>query len=264
MRLKAYFLAALLVTSVCIKAVAQKVMLDYYFNHEVHQNANGKIERYHYTWEDKSGSGFSIFGRAFTLAGASLDTLGTAPTPDNLKGSAVYIIVDPDTKKESPDPKYIQPKNIKEIALWVKGGGVLVMMANDSANVELPNFNTLAVVFGMHFNNDLQNHVTDDRHFEDGAIITDGIPIFKTARKIFMKDVCSISVKPPAKPALKNGAGAVIIATAKYGKGTVFAVGDPWLYNEYTNGRLPAGFQNDKAVNDVVAWLLKQIPSKAR
>jgi len=264
MRSKTYFLAALLVISVCIKAAAQKITLDYYFNHEVHKTANGKIERYHYTWEDKSGSGYSIFGGAFTRAGASLDTLGTAPTLNNLKGSAVYIIVDPDTKKESPDPKYIQPKNIKEIATWVKGGGVLLMMANDSANVELPNFNTLAAVFGMHFNNDLQNHVTDDRHFDDGAVITKGNPIFKTARKIFMKDVCSIGIKHPAKAALKNSAGAVIIATAKYGKGTVFAVGDPWFYNEYTNGRLPAGFENDKAANDVVAWLLKQIPSKAR
>jgi len=77
---------------------------------------------------------------------------------------------------------------------------------------------------------------------------------------VFMKDVCSIGTSFPAQPALKNKNGATIIAIAKYGKGTVFAVGDPWFYNEYTNGRLPAGYENDKAANDVAQWLIAQIP----
>jgi|SRR6185503_3224146 len=243
----------------CSTVYGQKVKLDYYFNHEVRKKADGKVERYHYTWEDKTNGGFSIFGETFKRAGATLDTLGEAPTATNLKGAAIYIIVDPDTKKESPDPKYIQSDNVKEITAWVKNGGILVMMANDSANVELPHFNKLAAVFGMHFNDDLQNHVIDDAHFEDGAVTTTGNPMFKTARKIFMKDVCSIATKSPAEPALINNNGATIIAIAKYGKGTVFAVGDPWFYNEYVNGRLPAGFENDKALNDVVEWLLTRI-----
>jgi unsaturated rhamnogalacturonyl hydrolase len=51
-----------------------------------------------------------------------------------------------------------------------------------------------------------------------------------------------------------------IIATAKYGKGTVFAIGDPWLYNEYTDGRkLPQEYENFTAANDLVRWLIKQI-----
>jgi hypothetical protein len=243
-------------------AEAQKVTLDYYFNHEVHKTATGKIERFHYTWEDKANTGFSIFGDAFLRAGAHLDTLGKAPTTSNLKGTDIYIIVDPDTKKESPNPNYIESNDIKEIAAWVKSGGVLVMMANDSANVELPHFNNLAAMFGMHFNDDLQNHVIDDQHFADGAVITTGNPMFKTAHKIFMKDVCSISTKYPAKAALKNRNGAVIIAIAKYGKGTVFAVGDPWFYNEYSNGRLPKDFENGKAANDVADWLMKQVPKR--
>lgn len=260
MRVQCYILTLIAFSGLYLNADAQKVTLDYYFNHEVHKNASGKTERYHYLWEDKTNSGFSILGDAFKRAGGQLDTLGKAPTVNNLKGTAIYIIVDPDTKKESPDPNYIEPKSIAEITKWVNNGGVLVMMANDSANVELQHFNNLAAKFGMHFNDDLQNHVINDTHFEDGAIITTGNPIFKTARKIFMKDVCSISVKHPAKAALKNTAGAVIIATARYGKGTVFAVGDPWLYNEYTNGRLPPGFENDKAANDIAEWLIKQVP----
>jgi len=239
---------------------AQKVTLDYYFNHQVRKTAAGMVQRYHYTWEDQTNSGFSIFGDAFKRAGATLDTLGDAPTIGNLKGSGIYIIADPNTKKKSPDPKYIEADDIAQITAWVEAGGVLVLMANDSANVELPHFNHLAAVFGMHFNDDLQNHVIDDQHFEDGAIRTASNPVFKTARKIFIKDACSIGVKNGAVPFLKNGSGAVIMATAKFGKGTVLAVGDPWLYNEYTNGRLPAGFDNDKAANDIVAWLIEQVP----
>ena len=253
----------MLLLVICYSNVsAQKVTLDYYFNHEVHKSAAGNIERFHYLWDDKTNTGFSILGDAFKNAGATLDTLGIAPTTGNLKSSSIYIIVDPDTRKESPDPKYILPNDVNEIAAWVKSGGVLVMLANDSANVELPHFNDLAAKFGMNFNDDLQNHVINDQHFEDGAITTTGNPIFKTANKIFMKDVCSIGIKYPGKSALKNSSGAVIIAIAKYGKGTVLAVGDPWLYNEYTNGRLPASFENDKAANDVAAWLLKQVPAK--
>ena len=51
------------------------------------------------------------------------------------------------------------------------------------------------------------------------------------------------------------------MAVAKYGKGTVFAVVDPWLYNEYTDGRkLPAEYDNYAAGKELVRWVLAQIP----
>jgi unsaturated rhamnogalacturonyl hydrolase len=234
-------------------------MLDYYFNHEVHKNKSGHQERFHYMWEDTTNTGFSILGTAFKNNGAKLTSLDKAPTADNLSAANIYIIVDPDTKKESPNPNYIEEKDIKEIVKWVKAGGVLVMLANDSANVELPHFNHLAARFGMHFNNDMQNHVIDDNHFQDGAIVTTNNSVFKTADKIFMKDVCSISLSGPAHAFLKNSNNAVVMAVAKYGKGAVFAVGDPWLYNEYTNGRLPAGYENKKAADDIAKWLINQV-----
>ncbi|MCW3087977.1 MAG: glucuronyl hydrolase, partial [Sediminibacterium sp.] len=57
--------------------------------------------------------------------------------------------------------------------------------------------------------------------------------------------------------------GIVIFAVAKVGKGTVFATGDPWLYNEYTDGRkLPMEYENFKAANELAAWLIKQVPAK--
>lgn len=236
---------------------AQTVALDYYFNHETHKNSSGELERFHYLWEETDNNGYSILGEIFKSQGFKLKSLDSTPTASNLKGSSVYIIVDPDSKKENPSPNYIQPADVNNIADWVKQGGVLVMFANDSANVELPHFNKLANAFGFNFNNDLQNHVIDDDHFEDGGVIIKNNPVFKTAGKIYMKDVCSISTTDSAKPVLKNNAGATLIASVKYGKGTAIAIADPWLYNEYTNGRLPAkyGFENDKAAHDLVVWL---------
>lgn len=255
MLFRACILSILIFSS--IKASAQTVTLDYFFNRETRKDKNGKEVRFHYLWGERAMSGFSILGSVFKKEGFKLDSLETAPTAARLKGSEVYLIVDPDRPKENPKPNYIQASDIAELAAWVKQGGVLVMFANDSANVELPHFNKLAEVFGMHFTNDMQNHVIDDNHFEDGAIVIKNNPVFKTAQKIFMKDICAIETKGAAKPVLKNKAGATVIAHAKYVKGNVVAIADPWLYDEYVNGRLPKemGFENDKAAVDLVRWL---------
>ena len=75
---------------------------------------------------------------------------------------------------------------------------------------------------------------------------------------MYLKEISALEIKSPATAnAVKDGD--VILATANYGKGKVFAVGDPWLYNEYTDGRkLPAEYENYKAANDLVKWLLSQ------
>jgi unsaturated rhamnogalacturonyl hydrolase len=77
-----------------------------------------------------------------------------------------------------------------------------------------------------------------------------------------MKDVCNISVTPPAVSAFQDEEG-ILMATAQFGKGTVFATVDPWLYNEYTDGRkLPAAYDNYVAGKELVRWLLDQIPNR--
>ena len=49
------------------------------------------------------------------------------------------------------------------------------------------------------------------------------------------------------------------MAASKYGKGFVFAVGDPWLYNEYIDNRkLPEDFNNYKAAENFIKWLLNK------
>ena len=254
-----------LLTVLAGHAVAQRkqVLLDSYFNDEHQKDHSGRSIPYHYKWNEADADGFSIFKQAFKNAGATgITTLYGAPDPDMLDSADIYIIVDPDTKKESPNPKYINKDNVETIRWWVKDGGVLLLMANDSANVELKHFNMLAECFGIHFNDDLRNHVKDDQHFNDGALIVNkDNPVLVSARKVFMKDICSLTLSYPAEPILKDG-DAVIIAVCRYGHGTVLAVGDPWVYNEYANGRLPKGFDNDKAVNDLAHWLIQQIPEK--
>jgi unsaturated rhamnogalacturonyl hydrolase len=50
-----------------------------------------------------------------------------------------------------------------------------------------------------------------------------------------------------------------LIAVAKHGKGSVFVIGDPWLYNEYVDGRrLPAEFENFNAAQDLSRWAIGQ------
>ena len=51
------------------------------------------------------------------------------------------------------------------------------------------------------------------------------------------------------------------MATAKLGKGSVFVLGDPWLYNEYVDGRkIPAAFENFQAGKELATWLLGKKP----
>jgi unsaturated rhamnogalacturonyl hydrolase len=90
-----------------------------------------------------------------------------------------------------------------------------------------------------------------------GLVVPDG-KVFVQPSKMYLKELCALSVKSPATALIKKD-GDVIIATAKYGRGTVFCVGDPWLYNEYADGRkLPPVYQNYKAGEDLVKWLLTQ------
>ncbi len=143
------------------------------------------------------------------------------------------------------------------IADWVRTGGVLMLMANDSGNAELTKFNILASKFGIHFNNDRFNRVINDQYEQGALTIPRDHDIFKTAGKIFVKELSTLRVISPGMAALTKEEK-IIMAVAKYGRGTVFAIGDPWLYNEYVNGRLPAGFENDRAAEDLVRWLLSK------
>jgi unsaturated rhamnogalacturonyl hydrolase len=230
----------------------KKVVLDYFFNHET---KNG--QRFHYTWEDRKDSGFHLWGIQFEQLGASLDTLGVSPTRENLKGASVYIIVDPDSPKETAKPNYMNAKTADEIEAWVKAGGNLILLANDTTNCEIPQFNILARRFGIEFVAPNLNFV-QGRNWDQGTVLIEpGNVVFNPIKKVYIKEITTLKLSGTAK-SIATLQGYPVMAVTNVGKGKVFALGDPWLYNEYTNNRrTPLEYENFLAAKKLAEYMLK-------
>ncbi len=241
----------------------QTVLLDAWYNSQQRKNAAGQTEYFHYKWSDLSDSGYALFGQMFQTYGMIPETLYSAPTRSNLAQAKFYIIVSPDIPVKNPNPHYMTDQDAEEVAAWVKRGGVLVLMENDPPNADISHLNLLADRFGIHFDDVLHHHILGEQ-VEDGRIpVFAGGPIFHHPHTLYMKDTCAISLRGPAVALLRDR-GDVVMAAAKYGRGTVFAAIDPWLYNEYTDGRknplIYNQFDNFAAGKELVRWLLEQRP----
>ena len=236
------------------------VLVDGWFNSQQRADAFGQQVYFHYKWNTWDQPGYSLLGHIFRSFGAETSELDAEPTFPALRGAQVYLIVSPDNAAKNPHPHYATAEDATQIANWVRSGGVLMVMENDTSYADLDHFNTVSEKFGIHFNSVLRKHVigTD---WEQGKIVINGKgPIFGHPHTLFVKDVCTISVTGPAHAVLTEGDN-VFMASAHYGKGTVYAMVDPWLYNEYTDGRkLPAAYDNFAAGNELVRWVLQQAP----
>jgi unsaturated rhamnogalacturonyl hydrolase len=238
---------------------------DYFFNHQVR---NGK--QFHYIWDDATINGYSKFGAVWKQYGATLASLPTSPTRADLDHFSVYVIVNPSTVKNAADhqPNFMTSDAADVIAGWVHDGGVLAMFANDKNNCEIPHFNILSQRFGITFNNDLRNEVPSARDRKPGCFDVSTYqdqPLFNGVTQFYVKEICTLEVKDPAQALLvadneQHTGKDIIIATAHYGKGFVFAIGDPWVYNEYIDVKSTPGtnIQNRKAAENLVQWLLSQ------
>jgi unsaturated rhamnogalacturonyl hydrolase len=236
------------------KTFAQPVVgLDNWFNRETNVKTG---QPYHYLWTDTEWSGYSRWGEIFKSRGAKLTTI-EKPVASVLSGIDVYIIVDPDTTTESKSPNYIMPDDIKAIKKWVKKGGVLAILANDAPNCEFTHLNQLMKNFGMKFNH-VTLHPVKGTEWEMGASKNfNDHPLFKGVSKIYIKEVSDINLSGNAKAVLTEN-NKVLIAENKYGKGYVFAIGDPWIYNEYIDhDRITPDFDNRKAADNLTDLLLK-------
>jgi unsaturated rhamnogalacturonyl hydrolase len=234
------------------------VLLDYYFNSETKKDAAGRVVPWHYKWDELPNGGFSLWGNIFRSFGVETKALNEAPTRAKLRQADIYIIVDPDDQKENERPNFIQEPHIEAITEWVKSGGVLVLLGNDLGNAEFEHFNELAKEFGIQFKPESRNRVQGNNFATGKIMVPLGHRVFPTARQLFLKEISTLSLSPPARAVLANDEG-VIFAATRFGRGTVFAVGDPWLYNEYVDGRkLPPEFDNYKAAQDLTRWLIKQ------
>jgi lysophospholipase L1-like esterase len=232
------------------------VGLDYFFNAEWREEKDGTRTRFHYTWNDTANSGYSLLGGVVDKLGATLATVPEAPTAERLSLLDVYIVVDPDTPAETAEPHTIDTASIAVIARWVENGGTLVLLGNDRGNAEFTHWNNLAGRFGIRFREDSHHRVAGKEYSTGMCSDLPDHPMFRGVRKIFLKEVSSLALMPPAVPLLVQDT-LVLMATSRVGKGMVFALGDPWIYNEYfDHRRLPADCDNDRAAEQFVRWLL--------
>jgi hypothetical protein len=234
------------------------VGLDNWYNHETNAKTGNP---FHYLWTDTAFSGYSRWGKIFTAKGAKITTIGK-PDDALLSTINVYIIVDPDTTTENPTPNYISPDDIASIKKWVIKGGVLAILANDAPNCEFTHLNMLMSQFGMTFNH-VTLHPVTSTNFEMGAC-TDlpDHPLFKGVKKIYIKEVSDVNLSGNSK-AILTEKGKILMAENKFGKGYVFAIGDPWIYNEYIDhDRLPESFENRKAAENLTDLLLSYSKKK--
>jgi unsaturated rhamnogalacturonyl hydrolase len=232
-------------------------LIDAWFNSQTRKNAFGQTEPFHYKWDDDSASGYSLFGRAFQSYGVSLATLPAAPTAAALAHANIYLIASPDIPIKNPNPHTMDKPSGDAIEAWVRSGGVLLLFSNDRDNTEFTGFNTLSDRFGIHFNPVLSHHVVGEDHASGEVVIPANTGIFGAGFSAFMKDTCSITVRGPAK-AVVTDHGDIMIAISHLGKGVVLAVTDPWVYNEYADGRKMRQYDGFEAAQDLAAWAVKQ------
>jgi unsaturated rhamnogalacturonyl hydrolase len=234
-------------------------LMDAWFNSQTRKNAAGQTELFHYKWDDDANSGFAFFGRAFQRYGVKLATEVSAPTAADLKRAQIYVLASPDIAAKNPAPHFMDKASADGIEAWVKAGGVLILMENDVTNSEFDHFNTMSERFGIHFNPVIRNKVEGDRWEMGTVMIPAGTGVFEEPHKAYLKEICTIRTSGPAK-AVVTDHGDVLMAVAKVGKGTVFAVADPWVYNEYADRRnkLPVEYDTFAAAIDLAGWATRQ------
>lgn len=241
-----------------------KAVFDGWFNRQFRKGANGQHELYHYKPNDDADSGYSTWAHMFQQYGIRTSTLEEAPTASNLADADIYVIASPELEGSRPGKiNLMDAASAKAIQEWVSAGGVLVIMQNDDTHADQEHFDTLSDRFGLHFNATLKNTEPPDGDYGPTLVnIAAGAGgIFAHRHKVLMKETCTITVSTPAQIIVAKD-GDTMIAASHFGRGVVFAATDPWLYNEYTDGRkLPLGEDNFAAAEELTHWLVAQIPS---
>jgi unsaturated rhamnogalacturonyl hydrolase len=242
------------------------VLMDAWFNSQKRKSADGQEELFHYKFSDEANSGYSVWGRMFQQYGLRIEPLDHAPTAADLKDVAVYIIVSPDIPALNPNPHYMDAESAAVIEAWVKAGGVLVMMENDSEHADQTHLDILSDRFGIHYNPVTRNRELNDSYANTMVKIPAGAGgIFRQAHNATMKETCTITVSKPARVVLTDKGdatdeGDVLMAVSQVGKGMVYANVDPWIYNEYTDGRkAPLGEDNFAGGQELTRWIVTEI-----
>jgi unsaturated rhamnogalacturonyl hydrolase len=195
----------------------------------------------------------------FQQYGMRTEMLDHAPRAEDLKGVEIYFIVSPDTPAVNPTPHFMDKEGADVIEAWVKAGGVLVEMENDSEHADQTHFDTLSDRFGLHFNPVTRNREVDNSYENTIVTIAAGAGgIFHEAHRALEKETCTLTLSGAAK-AVVTDQGDTMMAVSHASRGLVFANVDPWIYNEYTDGRkAPAQEDNFAGGQELVHWLVVQ------
>lgn len=201
------------------------VLLDGYHNNETKTPL-------HYRWEGTDNGGFSELGGLLKSLGAELRTATNPIEGNTLAGVGCLIIADPDTPKEADAPNYISEREVDAIVDWVNHGGRLVLLGNDKGNAEFVHFNRLASRFGIEFVEETIPKVSGKGILEvqGHGTIFDGAPRFYAVELAPLR-----LLRTTGLDVLLTYQETPVMALAHQGRGLVFALGDPWIYNEYIN-----------------------------
>jgi unsaturated rhamnogalacturonyl hydrolase len=250
-------------------AHGKTVLWDAWFNSQMRKTPAGNEQLFHYKFTDEANSGYSVWGNMFAQYGVRMAMLDHAPGAADLKGAAVYIIGSPDNLKLNPQAHFMDQQSADAIVDWVKAGGVLVLMQNDVERADQVHFDLLSDRFGIHFNPVMLQDELNNSYVNTIVPVPAGTGgIFTQDFKGLMKQICTITVSGPAKAVLKahgtDADGQVVMAVAHVGRGLVYANVDPWVYNEYTDGRKnPLGEQNFAAGQQLTRWIVQQAVERA-
>ena len=250
--------------SLLASARGKVVLGDAWFNSQKRKTPAGNEQLFHYKWSDRANSGYSVWGDMFRQYGMKTEMLEHAPRAADLKGVAVYMIAGPDNLELNPNAHFMDKESADAIVDWVKAGGVLVLMQNDVVRADQVHFNLLSDRFGIHFNPVTKQDEINNSYVNTITPVPAGTGgIFTQDFKGLMKQICTITVSEPAKAILTahgtDAEGSVVMAVAHVGRGLVYANVDPWVYNEYTDGRKnPLGEQNFAAGEQLTRWIVQQ------
>ncbi len=203
--------------------LAQKTIgLDAFHNNEA--KAPG-----HYAWDAAYPGGFSELGKLIRGMGGELRTVRDRVSAKTLAGLDVFLAVDPDTPAETAEPKYFEKAEIRAIEKWVRTGGQLVLLGNNKGNAEFERFNQLSSRFGIEF---VETKYVDPQGASKITLRSEGAILGKSLRAYFV-DVAPLRISAKESETLLSAGGTPVMSLVKHGKGSVVALGDPWIYNEY-------------------------------
>jgi hypothetical protein len=197
----------------------------------------------HYTWQLTSVGGYSQFGQLILGLGADTISIKTAMDSTVLAPVNVLIIADPDDSSEAANPNFMTAAEADALDKWVQRGGSLMLLGNNKGNCDFSHFNLCAAKFGITFNQDTQSGSSDLGPLPQH-------PFFVGCDTLHIVGICTQTLVAPAQAVFTSG-GNVLISTALKGNGKVFAMGDPWVYNEYINSK-----DNKPCATNVMKWLL--------